>query len=58
MYSISDIELANYNVNDIDWLFNVLGSDLMYAKAQVWETRRYFNTNYHLFPGQILDKMI
>ena len=48
IFSTSDIQLANYNVTDISWLFNVLGPDLMYAKAQVWETRRYFSTHYHL----------
>ena len=47
IYPTSDIQLANYNVTDIAWLFNILGSDMMYAKAQVWETRRFFNTHYN-----------
>ena len=47
IYPTSDIQLANYNVTDIAWLFNILGSDMMYAKAQVWETRIFFNTHYN-----------
>ena len=54
----SGIQLANYNVTDIAWLFNILGSNMMYAKAEVWETRRFFNTHYHLIQGQILFKRL
>ena len=42
----SDIQLANYDAANIGWLFDILGSDLMYAKAQVWERRNRFSTHY------------